>query len=383
MNWNILGIVIIGIIVLIIIGGLIYVGIKGVDCLKNPIKCLTGATIITDCGKFGNSKPLGDPAGPFCNYPNTELYAGLCYGKCPPGNKRTSFCTCSDLDIQTDANKYGDGRPIGDPLGPNCADPNTELYAGLCYKKCPIGSTRTAACTCQTGSIVTDCGKYGSSKVPDPNCPAGTAYWGGLCYTDLCEKQGGKRTASCTCDFGPYAGIITDCTRFYNKPCPPGYSKTAICTCQKGGIVTNCADYGSSVTPKYTCPSNTDYFEGLCYSGKCPAGMPRTAACTCSNYQGVVTDCKKYGAVGTPTKCPAGRDYYGAECYKGCPADYKRTAVFTCEKGSIKTDCSKYGSTDKMANACPVGSDYDALICYSAPCPGGYKRTAPCSCQKE
>lgn len=158
-------------------------------------------------------------------------------------------------------------RPPMSPTQATCPR-GTEYYAGLCYRDCPANYTRLAACTCKGGSVVTDCNKYGVTATPKITCPEGTSYWGGLCYTDACENKGGKRIASCSCQFAP---------------------------CK---VDTNCAEYGYAVVPKRSCPEGTESYAGLCYKS-CPSGMKKTAVCSCSDLD-IQTNCAKYGAAGIP-----------------------------------------------------------------------------------
>lgn len=227
---------------------------------------------------------------------------------------------------------------FGNSSEPTRCPDGREIYNSTCVLACPEGWSRTAACTCQRGTgPITDCGRFGEISSPD-RCdePGFRDWWGLRCYTDQCNNDGGRRTASCTCDFGPIRDVVTDCGRFYNQPCPPGWHKTAICTCQQGGIVTDCGRYGESRDAK--CPTDSDEFAGSCYRQRCPEGYRRTASCTCDNLE-VETDCARYGdpkALGDPLgpSCdPATHDYNLGLCYEErCPAGYQRTAACTCAR---------------------------------------------------
>jgi len=351
------------------------VAYKGSQCLRDPLSCVVGGKVDTNCDTYGDAQPIGATDGPQCADPNTELYAGGCYKKCSAGLHRTAVCTCSDIEITTDCGQYGDPKPLGDVDGPQCDPSQGEYYAGLCYRKCPPGYDRTAACTCKKGSIDTDCSAYGMASAIQASCPPGTELWGGLCYTDQCKQDGGNRTASCTCDFGGYQGVEFQC----GGDCPPGTHRTAACSCQRGGIVTDCGRYGSSSTPSYGCPDpNTESYASACYR-KCPPGKARTAACTCSDLD-IRTDCGEFGSTGTPGSCKPGREFYGSTCVKACPAGYNRTAACTCQKGSTTdTSCDKFGAVGPP-NQCPAGREFYGGMCYRA-CPSGTHRTAACSCQ--
>jgi hypothetical protein len=75
----------------------------------------------------------------------SELYGGMCYKRCPEGWHRTAVITCQkdgSVRIDTSASKYGEtGRP-------SCPS-GTDMYGGLCYFGCPAGSKRTAVSTCE------------------------------------------------------------------------------------------------------------------------------------------------------------------------------------------------------------------------------------------
>lgn len=380
---------------LLFVGVCVYIGydiysygasaLAGLDNLiTDPLGTLFNINVTTNCNTYGNNKgsPTTCPSG-------RELYASTCVLACPSGSTRTAACTCDDLKVTTNCSLYGTSHALGSSGGPICTAANTEYYAGFCYNSCPSGYTRTAACTCQRGSLpVTDCTKYGSQGTPQQSCPSGYSLFQGLCYTNQCEVDGGTRTASDTCDFGSYQGVDTDCSKYYNQSCPIGYNKTAICSCQKGGIVTDAGRYDVTQTPTQSCPSGQQLYGGLCYTS-CPSGLNRTAACTCSdpNYD-LQTDCTKYGSTNqVPNGCPAGSDYFGSVCYSAaCPSGSKRTASCTCQSGTgPTTDCSKYGDPQALGSPqgpqCAAGQDYFAGLCYSAQCPSGSKRTAACSCQ--
>lgn len=128
--------------------------------------------------------------------------------------------------------------------------------------------------------LLTDCDKYGSTnKLTAKNCPNGDFY-GGLCYRSC--AAGSKRTAACTCDYGTAPEVWTDCAKFANGPCPDGWFKSAACTCQRGGIETNCDKYGAIGPPQEQCgPGEEPGPAGFCYK-PCPPGTHRTAVCTCS-----------------------------------------------------------------------------------------------------
>jgi len=122
-----------------------------------------------------------------------------------------------------------------------------------------------------------------------PGCEPGKNYLGGLCYTDYWTAEGGEKTAVCTVNYGTYGGLVTDCfigiqDLSIGDKCTmvgPGYHKTAVCTCQKKGIVT-AAKYCESPTIPETCKPGWDYYGTVCYKNACPAGSKRTSICGCS-----------------------------------------------------------------------------------------------------
>lgn len=162
------------------------------------------------------------------------------------------------------------------PMDVECEGSLECSIAGICIKPAsegprPLGSACAVGADCDgytaVGSEGNDCcnGKC-VKKVKDytgnwycpheaKKCPPGfTDFWGGTCYTDQCIKDGGKRTASCSCDFGSNIEVSgIDCGTIGplgdGAPCDflgPGWFKTTACNCQKGGLLTNCARYGQS-----------------------------------------------------------------------------------------------------------------------------------------
>jgi len=140
----------------------------------------------------------------------------------------------------------------------------------------------------------TDCGKYASESAAvgtthGPKCGPGSELFGGVCYKDTWTEQGGKKTAICTVDFGKYEGVYTKCDigiyyLNYGDTCTmvgPDYRKTAVCTCQKNGIVTSsqfCRDTG---IPR-VCEPGWDFYGSVCWKAACPEGRHRSAICTCA-----------------------------------------------------------------------------------------------------
>jgi hypothetical protein len=132
-----------------------------------------------------------------------------------------AVATTTTKAIATIPKSYG--RGVGKPLQMTCPD-GKQLYGGLCYKSCPAGSTRRAVCTCGFGS-------YGGVRT---NCFA-TPSIIKLKLGEVCTNYG------------------------------PEYRKTALCTCQKRGLVTSCALWGDATTPAYGCLAGYEKSGLLCY----------------------------------------------------------------------------------------------------------------------
>lgn len=145
-----------------------------------------------------------------------------------------------------------------------------------------------------------DCPKYGNPHSlgldGGPICDTGAESYGGVCYNDVWTANGGTKTAVCTVEYPGSFEVVTNCfigiqDIEQGAPCSdipgwnrgPGWYKSAVCSCQHGGIVIagmycKIADEG---TPRH-CPDGSDYFESECWSEACPAGYKRTEFCSCS-----------------------------------------------------------------------------------------------------
>lgn len=148
---------------------------------------------------------------------------------------------------------------------------------------------------------ITNCAVYGTihtiGEAGGPICDPGAESYGGLCYNDVWTEEGGTKTAICTVEYPQDYHLYTDCSvgiqdLYIGDACdkatgwPPnmglGWHKTALCTCQQGGVVT-ASQYcvlSSDPTPIH-CPDGSDYFESACYSTACPSGYKRSEICTC------------------------------------------------------------------------------------------------------
>lgn len=147
----------------------------------------------------------------------------------------------------------------------------------------------------------TDCPKYGNMHAigseGGPICDSGAESYGGVCYNDVWTENGGVKTAVCTVKYPGSGDLFTncggeiqalsmgdDCSTLPDWTRGPGWYKTAVCTCQQGGLIT--ADQycvlADNQEPK-NCPEGSDYFESACYTEACPSGLKRTEICTCSS----------------------------------------------------------------------------------------------------
>nr|QQV29368.1 hypothetical protein K-LCC10_0113 [Kaumoebavirus] len=136
-------------------------------------------TVWTDCPKYGQSrdKSRGCPGG-------YSEWGGLCMINCPSGSNRTASSTCDFGSIET-RNTSANYNP-----------PAPYWQQGSCPE---LGNpwVRTGIYTCQKGGPVT---------IPDYARSAGWNYWcngdeddyGGRCYREKCPS-GTHRTAACTC----------------------------------------------------------------------------------------------------------------------------------------------------------------------------------------
>lgn len=134
-----------------------------------------------------------------------------------------------------------------------------------------------------------------------PTCGTGKEY-GGICYEDTWSTNkngtptGGVKTAICTVKYPGDSSLFTNCggeiqALNMGDSCSdlpdwtrgPGWYKTALCTCQYGGIVT-ASKYCQETPDKYPiiCPSGSDFYDGVCYKEACPEGYYRSAVCSCA-----------------------------------------------------------------------------------------------------
>lgn len=137
------------------------------------------------------------------------------------------------------------------------------------------------------------------------------------------------------------------------------------------GSITDCNRFGNLSTASPVCREGTQIWNGTCYTDVwSQAGGQKTAICTVS-----------YGSYGgVYTKCGIG--IYDLNIGDPCPMvgpGYYKTAVCTCQlQGSITA--GQYCQSQGAPTQCPSGTDGIQGLCYSAPCPSGYKRTGRCTC---
>ena len=392
MSWWLITIII----VILLITGFIAYGAywavsTGVDCLADPIKCVFGGASDVTTILTKKPSPLQCPD----NMQNNKV--GLCLKKCPEGYKWDGAQLCykecptgwAGGSSLTHCQKKTIYSTVG-TQGANKLCPTGKVNsAGLCYtlpdsswhvtapgfigKKCPADA-KDSGTTCWYDR--------GVGKIPPATCPADRELHGGLCYTKC--PAGSRRTAAMTCDFGPYGGVKThysigklsvgdECLRW-----GPEWHKTALWTCQKGGIITN-AKYGGSIMPTRTCPAGQVNQAGLCY----PAPRP--------GYDCTLTHCKfsknVKAQVGTiPDVCPPGRELgpgigNARLCYPKCSDGYVRQAgnlemcSLKCPTGYLDIGiggCQKPRETLPVAKSilevgvCPAGKKKVGGLCYDA-----------------
>jgi hypothetical protein len=335
-----------------------------------------------------------------------DTIGALCFDKCPDGytNDGTGICygntpanwegTNSLMYLEKASSPSTLGSAIGCSVGKT-------MRGALCYDNCPAGysSDGTNGCyqDCPTTwdgtSSLMYCEKkreYSPAISPD-SCPEGYEFWGGTCYKKC--PVNGTRTASCTCDFGAYGGVYTNCadTRITSAPYGgvvdgyPGYRKTATCTVQKGGIITDCANFGTTVAP--SCRTGYTKKGLLCYAN-CPSGKQRLdsdleyCSSTCpAGFTDIGMSCQKPSTSVTsavPDTCPAGQEKHLASCYTACPNGREiqdsNVAFCTtkCPAGftDIGVSCARPSQrtashTLPEVGVCPSGKVKKDLLCYS------------------
>jgi hypothetical protein len=276
-------------------------------------KCHNLKGLQTNCDALNGGAPSLPDSCP--DY--QEDFASGCYGKCLPGYGRNGLCSCTNYKLVTNCTLYGNGRAVGDPLGPTCL-PGQDRYGLKCYSgACPDGMSRTGPCACSDHKRVTNCTLYGDARYSNdplgPKCEDGEEMFRGQCY----------------------------------PACPDGMQRVSECRCSNYVFEIDCSKYGdgrgyldtTGMGP--TCAPGSQFFGGICYSNPCPDGMRRESACTCSDYE-LRLDCDKYGdpkIIGDPDgngpQCAPDFDMVSLTCVKNkCPSGYTRTAICSCQKNN-------------------------------------------------
>ena len=227
--------------------------------------------------------------------------------------------------------------------------PDQQNINGMCYNVCPTYyAPQNANCvgTCPRNTID---GGVNCSRVSAPRtigtkiCPPTHEYWNNACYKRC--PDGGKRVGVATCDHGLFGGVVTklgDSAIYvapYGASCPSvgaNYHKTALYSCQKGGLVS----------------SDAKVIKTLCVAGQ----SPLTNSC----YQ-----------------CNAGGLPLSGNCYNPCPSDYvgvNNVCWPKCSGGTFEagTTCNKIIAPRSYTNpsVCPTSYPLINTNCYSA-CPTG------------
>jgi hypothetical protein len=225
--------------------------------------------------------------------------------------EKVQNCLSNPIQCAKDAVAY-----LGQLKSPTCKA-GLESDAGLCYESCKAGYKGVGpvcwSATPPASEGWRDDGAFIHQSYARPQ------HW----QIDLPTPAGAKRTAACTMDFGPYGGVYTNCsdTRITNAKLGEdlsqhfgdGYHKTALCTVQKGGVVTSCELYGQG------CEEGYEKHGSMCYEKPKPGFHCDLVTCykDCPpNYRDIGISCAKdsYGrGVGkVPTQCPASYTYDGA-----------------------------------------------------------------------
>jgi hypothetical protein len=144
-------------------------------------------------------------------------------------------------------------------------------------------------------------------------------------------------------------------------------------------VVTDCSEYnvdGKGVLPSLCPPGTTDY-SGECVL-ECPESMRRTSLCTCARGS-METNCTKFGGV-QKEKCSEDEESFNGLCSQKCQGEMTRSGACTCSDLESFTSCRLYGPS-KKSKVCPPGTDMHDGLCYKGACPDNSKRVGPCACE--
>ncbi len=178
--------------------------------------------------------------------------------------------------------------------------------------------------------------KYANSKIPwsrVADCPSGYTNNGLTCGRGAHSISAPSRVANCPSGYtnmgaSCFRGASTHSDGCFSSNCRSGYTDMG-CFCARGA--------SSKGMSSMSCPSGYFRTGGRCYKN-CPSGYTNMGE-TC--FRGVSTKgigsmtCKPNEKKEGPRCfkkqiCPSNREYYGGLCYKKCPDGSERTAVSTC-----------------------------------------------------
>jgi cytolysin (calcineurin-like family phosphatase) len=337
--------------------------------------------------------PGKEQGNPLCPAPDAcagkgTLYGATVGGFCCDGTVAGGYCSAPETVCALD--------PARAQGFPTCCAPGLTNYGRSAGGFCCQGTVDRATDSCHGTVCALDPTRtQGNAVCPPPDACRGKGQMygvgvGGFCCqgnvvgdtctvpSTICALDAAHPQGQPLCSTGCPAGSTRQSDGYCYKRCPDGWDRTAVCTCARGGLVTDCDAYGAAGTPTPSCASG-ELWGGLCYSAACSSiGGSRTASCTCQvPHQTTgsccpVTDCGKYSSVEG----------------KSCPAGYERTAVCTCERITtsttyeLVTDCGRFGQSVVPSYACPAGTESYGGVCYHS-CPAATKRTAVCTCERD
>jgi len=379
--------ILIGIIVIIVVIGAIYLLYTNwgsiQSCISSPLSCITGSNSsladqsglpnvsaltsavglpnvlnvpadVTAVKTAVDAVPLSCPSG----YSET---ASLCYPNCPTGMKSSGLYCLHDRKLT------GAGKPMTCPI----TDPKTKTpvisNAGLCYTvpdynwevtspgviglKCPTTATVTLTDGVDKKTVkILDSGTTcwydrGAGTVPPLTCPANTINRGSVCY-----------------DPPPAGNVFTLATGgTYGKDCPAGSNASAMyCTQDRGvGTPLPCHSGGKLDKDGVYRPSSD---AGLCYPA--PLAGFSCAGPTCNISRNVGSS----AAHVLQQNC--GSQILDAGLCYDPPA-----AGFKCVGTNCSTSKNILFKAGVPISACPSGDPPNAGLCYPK-CPPQYSRKA-------
>jgi len=255
-------------------------------------KCSSIDNVFRNYVKFSDFPEFGLDLGTDSGIPAPAPFR--CVVPCPSGCTNTGQVTCDcPANTSTCSNLClcnGNGFkqcPEGSTL---CNSPECITAPGSCLPNtCSdnFGGIQTAVCTCEVQpvpSIQTCSDLTFTCNAPQCICvpiftPEGGVIVTGSDFLNGCPTGFWKVNSStctntqnrcgflsfpcnpgdgCTCSFGLTTGTtITSCFLFGANPCPEGFTKSAACSCQSAGNLTNCDDFGP-VPFSNNCPNGCE-----------------------------------------------------------------------------------------------------------------------------